>query len=443
MINPKFRLARPKNESSSIYMRFHINGKAFQYGIKETIKSKYWNSEDNRPSNGRELKGISPTERNHLTNIQSTIDKCVALVRNYESSIKLSTIKRWDFAELRQSLDQSIKDVIAEVKDTRTKDRTHIVEYADDLINRMKKGEVLFRKSQNEPMRRYSHASIKTFSEWVTVFKDYEKKSRKHHKWEDIDSKFEDKFLTYLGERYSPNTIGKHIKTLRTVMNRAKKEDLHSYLEYQNFGVPKVDTVSIYLTKDELKSIIALELNGNDNLIRDVFVFGCLVGQSFTDFTKIDKDSIVIDGDTHYWTINRQKGEKPVYVPLDNYAIQILRKYNWKFPKLSLQVFNRRIKEIARTAEIVEVINLSTIIKGETVKTKIEKCEMVSSHTARRTAITNWYLDGIPIRDIMVFSGHTKEATLLKYIKLTKEQTAKRHSNYSFFGTSTSHLKVV
>ena len=53
-----------------------------------------------------------------------------------------------------------------------------------------------------------------------------------------------------------------------------------------------------------------------------------------------------------------------------------------------------------------------------------EKWELVSSHTARRTACTNMFLKGIPTIAIMKISGHKKESTFMKYIKITAEENA-------------------
>ena len=57
----------------------------------------------------------------------------------------------------------------------------------------------------------------------------------------------------------------------------------------------------------------------------------------------------------------------------------------------------------------------------------------VSSHTARRSAATNMALNGTPLRDIMQITGHKSEATLLKYIKITKEENARRLKDNPFF----------
>ena len=53
-----------------------------------------------------------------------------------------------------------------------------------------------------------------------------------------------------------------------------------------------------------------------------------------------------------------------------------------------------------------------------------EKWELVSSHTARRSACTNMFLKGIPTSAIMKISGHKKESTFMKYIKVTAEENA-------------------
>ena len=56
--------------------------------------------------------------------------------------------------------------------------------------------------------------------------------------------------------------------------------------------------------------------------------------------------------------------------------------------------------------------------------TTYEKWELVSSHTARRTACTNMFLKGIPTIAIMKISGHKKESTFMKYIKVSAEENA-------------------
>ena len=51
--------------------------------------------------------------------------------------------------------------------------------------------------------------------------------------------------------------------------------------------------------------------------------------------------------------------------------------------------------------------------------------ELGTCHTARRTCITNMYLSGIyKTRQIMNVSGHKKEETFMKYIRLSLDEKA-------------------
>ena len=54
-----------------------------------------------------------------------------------------------------------------------------------------------------------------------------------------------------------------------------------------------------------------------------------------------------------------------------------------------------------------------------------QRCEMVSSHTARRTFASNAYRAGVPAMVIMKITGHRTETQFLKYIKITNDEAAK------------------
>jgi hypothetical protein len=52
------------------------------------------------------------------------------------------------------------------------------------------------------------------------------------------------------------------------------------------------------------------------------------------------------------------------------------------------------------------------------------------NHTARRSFATNFYLQGFPTIDLMRITGHKTEPSFLKYIRVTKLDTAKRLSEH-------------
>ena len=57
----------------------------------------------------------------------------------------------------------------------------------------------------------------------------------------------------------------------------------------------------------------------------------------------------------------------------------------------------------------------------------------IRTHTARRSFATNAYLTGIPMRDIMQVTGHRSTESFLKYIRVTKLETAEKLKDHPFF----------
>lgn len=71
---------------------------------------------------------------------------------------------------------------------------------------------------------------------------------------------------------------------------------------------------------------------------------------------------------------------------------------------------------------------------GKLVTTTREKCELISSHTARRSAATNMYLTGrMKTLEIMKITGHRSEQNFFRYIRLTNDDTARSISGDLFF----------
>ena len=61
----------------------------------------------------------------------------------------------------------------------------------------------------------------------------------------------------------------------------------------------------------------------------------------------------------------------------------------------------------------------------------LEKCDLVKTHTARRSGATNMYLAGILTIAIMKITGHKTEREFMKYIKIT--ETAMELMNRPYF----------
>ncbi len=78
-------------------------------------------------------------------------------------------------------------------------------------------------------------------------------------------------------------------------------------------------------------------------------------------------------------------------------------------------------------------IEKKEIIGGETKIRTVSKFELITTHTARRTAATHMYLRNMLPIDIMKITGHKTESSFLKYICVPKEESVKRMAQNKFF----------
>lgn len=213
---------------------------------------------------------------------------------------------------------------------------------------------------------------------------------------------------------YNDNTLHRHIKYLLTFINWTRDN-------FKNLDIPVIknpikdfETDDVHLTSKEVSLIenVILE-NDSLNKTRDLFLVGVYSGQRFSDYSVFDKSDLVEDV-----IIKRaEKTERKNMIPYHKKLKDILDKYDWKLPVISGQKFNPKLKQVCRLAGITQKVK-KTNYKGNEKEVKIvEKCEMVSSHTARRTFITLSSERGVPDHIIMKVTGIKDPKTLLKYKK--------------------------
>ena len=105
--------------------------------------------------------------------------------------------------------------------------------------------------------------------------------------------------------------------------------------------------------------------------------------------------------------------------------MEILKKYDFTLPNISRTNFNKYIKEVGKVANITDKVIKDTHKSGMSISIKKYKYELITSHTARRSFATNLYLKGFASKIIMAATGHKKETTVLKYLKITNQESAK------------------
>lgn len=231
-----------------------------------------------------------------------------------------------------------------------------------------------------------------------------------------------------IGGPMKTNSVAKDIRLLKLFMGEAV--DLGYTTNYQfrhkKFSKGGEETDAIYLTEKEIINLYRTDME-NEKLenVKDLFVFGSFVGLRFSDFSNVKPENIVIEDGIHLIKMYTQKTKDLVIIPCNPIVLEIFKKYENnanRLPKtVSNQKFNDYIKEVCKKAGLTET--------GRLIKYPERPLyDCISSHTARRSFATNWYLAGFPTIDLMKITGHKTERAFMKYIKTTKSDTAKRMS---------------
>ena len=249
---------------------------------------------------------------------------------------------------------------------------------------------------------------------------------KKQPTFDDINYTFCEDFIEWMSEKdLCANTRGSHVKFVKAAMNEAFKNKLHQNEDFRTFRKEMEQVDAVYLTNEEVTKIAELPLCGAHKIARDIFIVGCHTGMRFSDYSRLSMNDIS-DGVIHLIT---QKCKTPVDIPAHPRVLEVLNRYDGTMPQITSQKFNALIKEVCKEAGI----NESVLVRKSGKHVRYEKWELVSSHTARRTGLTNMYKAGIPTYRCMMISGHKTESVFLTYLRITQEENAQYLKNNPFF----------
>lgn len=368
--------------------------------------------------------------------------------------------------ESRENVDVLIRDIV--LKDQREKflkqrevgerieklKRNSVKRYITDYVDGMISGEE--RNSKGEP---YGVGTIKAWKTFRNIFLGFY--DQRPFTWEEIDQRLIYRFIDYLEKGgYMKSCINKYLKSFKQLISDSEKIELHKNSLAKTLitrvSVKDTDaTKKIYLTKEELDALYNMELEGFEDLVRDVFLIGCYTSQRYSDYF-ITKDSI---GQTSRGVrvirMYQKKTQNKVVIPIMDPRLEtLLEKYNYNVPKVTDQNINRTIKKIGemlskyvpslavkeitkltkqeRTAELEGKVSFERNAQGEVIKPRYQ---MIATHTARRSGITNMYLSGkYSVQQMMSVSGHKDERTFRDYVKLSLDEKAEELSKLSVDG---------
>ncbi|HLN20620.1 MAG TPA: tyrosine-type recombinase/integrase [Bacteroidales bacterium] len=310
--------------------------------------------------------------------------------------------------------------------------------------------------------KRYAEGSLKSLRNFKTLFNEFqgrysprnEKRLTKEGKekrkeividFENVTIDTYNDFVKFLNDKnYSSNTIGKHVKSWKTIMGESLDNGKHKNTEFKRkaFRAINSEVETVSLTEDELFRLYSLNLPDRMEIeARDLFLIGCWTCQRFSDYSRINKISTMEDG-TKVIRIVQQKTGAKVTVPVNLFGAGLystLMKYavnkseqDIKLPKLSDTELNYYIKLVCRKAKITELVDIHKTKGGLVASKPYQKCTLICSHTARRTGTSILVNKGVPTLFIMKVGGWKTEREFMKYVKLSADQIAKKLATMDF-----------
>lgn len=250
----------------------------------------------------------------------------------------------------------------------------------------------------------------------------------------DFSEQKTEEFIIFLQKKkYRPNTIKGYYQRLSYVLRRASQEFTINP-GYLNCCVRGESPQAVYLSLQEIQALINLnKLTKSAETVRDYFIVMCFTGLRISDAKNLSRNNV--NGD--YIRLLTQKRKQEVIIPLHPHVRAIFDKWGNKFPRcFSQQYCHRLIRQLCRIARINEWVQIERTIGSKIFRRKYRKYELVSPHTARRSFITNLYLSSenkLPIKRLMLLSGHTTEQTFFNYLRIDKAENAEVMREHPFF----------
>ena len=248
-------------------------------------------------------------------------------------------------------------------------------------------------------------------------------------------------YVEYLRSKkqYRNTTIAKQLKFVRWFLRWAVKKGYSDNISYQDYkpkltGVANDNDRIIFFTLEELKYLFEFDA-GKDylNRVKDVFLFCCFSGIRFSDVFKLSRSDIK----NGYISITTQKTNDALTIQLNKYTASILDKYkNEPFdsdkvlPVISNQKMNKYLKELCKLAGFNEPQKLVYFIGNKRIEEVKPKYELIGTHTARRSFISNAIALGVPVEIVIKWTGHKDYKAMAPYLKIMETKKVAEMSKF-------------
>lgn len=242
----------------------------------------------------------------------------------------------------------------------------------------------------------------------------------------ELNADFLRKFEFYLRNKLNnkTNTIHNALKTIRTYVNMAMKDDIITKSPFASYKLRREKTYPLFLDENEVKLLIDLYnrnyLNNRDQSVLRYFLFCCYTGLRVSDLIRMKHENIKKNLIIIHPEKNVNIDNKRIEIPLTKFAKQLIKDENKHrikgkvFDCKSEQLINRQLKEI------VKIVNID---------------KNITIHTARHTFATHFIRNSKKANGILILKrllGHSKLETTLIYAHILNDDLKDAMNDFEY-----------
>lgn len=386
---------------SYVFLYFHYKGQRLKYSTGEKVCPEAW----------RKGRAIANAKYPENTDVNLRLDK----LKGFTVDIYRETAGEIDPVAFRKELDYRMGYAVRPGKE-----KTKIPSLLEFIATGLKEREI-------QPNAKLSTLQgVHRIQKHLTA---YSEEKGKTLGFNDINQAFFHDFKAWLfapPRNLQTNYVHKLFSMLGMFMRDAKRRGLHSSEAFQDFRIKKEETTKIALSFEELEMFYQLDLSQNTRLerVRDLFLIGAYSGLRFSDFSRLQPEHMATVEGVKMIEITTQKTGETVFIPLFPVLETLLKKYEFSVPKISGQKMNEYLKELGQLSGLNGKLLVKTSAGGKRRETEMEKWEKLTTHVARRSFATNFYLAGLPAFQIMKITGHRTEQAFRQYICIDNKMAA-------------------
>ena len=216
----------------------------------------------------------------------------------------------------------------------------------------------------------------------------------------------------------STNTVGKHMRQLRTIVNEAINHGIIKADDYpfRKYKIKSEKGHFEWLTPQELKRLENLKpTNKGQRHVLDAFLFCCYTGLRYSDFVRMKPDWMERIGGKPWLHFFTKKTHTEVRLPLSllfgGKALDIIDKYG----------------DIGKLARIYGNHDTNVVLGRIMSAAKIGK--RATFHAARHTCATLLVYQGVPITSVQKILGHASLKTTQIYSEIMPRTVVKDLKN--------------